>query len=51
MYSYRMSKSGNLTLFYLRKMYKKARYKKAETRAWKSMTREMEAGNGQKDEP
>ena len=44
MYSYRMSRSGNLILFYLRKGYKKARYKKAETRAWNSMVRDMEAG-------
>ena len=44
MYSYRRSKAGHLVLFYLRKGYKKARYRKAEMRAWKSMPWDEEAG-------
>lgn len=43
MYSLRKSKAGNLVMFYIRKGYKKARYKKAEMRAWKDKPWDEEA--------
>ena len=42
MHSSRRTKAGKLVEFYLRKGYKKARFQKADARAWKWMRKEAE---------